>query len=115
MGDTIIRSTNLDDTDRFVKVLDLKVDWAYGYADMTPGKTDREKREKYREAAAAKGITPVSNPLWWAFRITVEKSGHRRFDVDNSAKLIIDAFCRDRIKKDDSLYPQTTRRTMPRS
>jgi hypothetical protein len=37
---------NLDDTSRFAKVLHLNVDWAWSYADMTPGKTEQEKREK---------------------------------------------------------------------
>jgi hypothetical protein len=98
---------NLEDTTRFTNVLAPEVDWAYLYADMTPGKTDREKREKYRAAAADAGIRPVSNPLWWAFRITVEKSGGRKFDVDSVAKLIIDAFCEGMIKHDHSAYPQT--------
>ncbi|OBH94941.1 hypothetical protein A5678_04080 [Mycobacterium sp. E2733] len=96
---------DLDNTDRFSKVLDLKVRWTYSYADMRPGKTDREKREKYREAAAKKMTYPVPDALWWAFRISVEKAP-RLLDLDNVAKLIVDAFCRNRIGKDNSAHRQ---------
>lgn len=41
-----------DDRAGFVKVLTLRVPWAHSYADMRPGKTDRERRENYRNAAA---------------------------------------------------------------
>ena len=53
------------------------------------------------------------NPLWWAFRIAVEKAG-RPLDVDNVAKTIIDAFCSWQIARDKSphaelgLYPDDT-------
>ncbi len=98
---------NLDDTSRFAKVLDLGVLWAWSYADMQPGRTDREKREKYREAAAERGIIrPAADPLWWAFRITVEKSV-RLLDIDNVAKLIVDAFCGWQIRRDNSPHTET--------
>ncbi|OMC14951.1 hypothetical protein [Mycobacterium sp. SP-6446] len=104
---------DLDDTDRFVKVLALEVPWAHSYADMQPGKTDRERRDNYRNAALGK-IQPVpDNALWWAFRIVVRKAG-RPLDVDNVAKTIIDAFCSRQIARDGSpymhlgLYPDDT-------
>lgn len=102
-----------DDTQTFTKVLALEVPWAHSYADMQPGKTDRERRENYRNAALGK-LEPVpENPLWWAFRIAVEKAG-RPLDVDNVAKTIIDAFCTRQIARDASphttlgLYPDDT-------
>jgi hypothetical protein len=86
-------SVNLDNADRFTEVLELEVDSAWANADTRPGKTGRERREKYRNAAAQGKITkPVSDPLWWAFRINVEKA-NRLIDVDNVAKTVIDAFC----------------------
>ena len=92
------------DTDSFVKVLALDVPWAHSYADMRPGKTDRERRENYRNAALGK-LTIPSNVLWWAFRITVRKSG-RPLDVDNVAKTIIDSFCASQIARDSSVFIQ---------
>lgn len=92
-----------DDTDRFIKVLALDVPWAHSYADMRPGKTDRERRENYRNAACGKiHSTPA---LWWAFRITVRKAG-RPLDVDNIAKTIIDSFCASQIARDGSAFTQ---------
>lgn len=70
---------------------------------MRPGKTDRERRENYRNAVLGK-IQPVS-ALWWAFRITVRKSG-RPLDVDNIAKTIIDSFCAGQIARDGSTFTQ---------
>jgi hypothetical protein len=102
-----------DDAAGFVKVLALKVPWAHSYADMRPGKTDRERRENYRNAAASFLKAVPANTLWWAFRITVQKSG-RPLDVDNVAKTIIDSFCASQIARDGSsfshlgLYPDDT-------
>lgn len=99
----------LDDTDRFAKVLSVKVPWVYTWG----GKTDRERREAYRRAASESISQTPADALWWAFRITVEKAS-RSLDVDNVAKLIIDAFCAWQIAKDGSsfvelgLYPNDT-------
>lgn len=76
---------SFDDPSRFVKVLALTVPWAHSYADMRPGKTDRERRENFRNAALGKLQATPQNTLWWAFRITVHKAG-RSLDVDNIAK-----------------------------
>lgn len=103
---------DLDDSSRFAAVLRFEVPWVWSYADMTPGRTDREKREKYREAAISAGITrPTIPALWWAFRITFEKANRPRLlDADNVAKLIVDAFNGSKtIQKDNSpLLGQTT-------
>jgi hypothetical protein len=96
-----VHDYDLNDADRFVKVLDLEVPWAHSYADMQPGKTDRERRENYRRAAAGRVESIPAEPLWWAFRIGVQKAG-RALDVDNVAKTIIDAFCSWQIVKDQS-------------
>jgi len=95
----------LDDATRFVRVLDLEVPWAHSWADMRPGKTDYDRRENYRKAAAGVVQTVPSSVLWWAFRITVSKIG-RPLDVDNVAKTIIDAFCCRQIVKDGSAFTQ---------
>ena len=95
----------LDDKAKFVKVLALDVPWAHTYADMRPGKTDRERRENYRNAAVKVIQAVPSNVLWWAFRITVKKAG-RPLDVDNVAKTIIDAFCSSQIARDKSSFSQ---------
>ena len=104
---------SFDDTNHFVKVLALEVPWAHSYADMRPGKTDRERRENFRNAASGKLSVIPPTTLWWAFRITVAKVG-RPLDVDNVAKTIIDSFCAGQIGKDGSsftelgLYPDDT-------
>jgi len=103
----------LDDSAKFVRVLLLDVPWAHSYADMRPGKTDRERRENYRTAAVGVIAAAPANVLWWAFRITVNKAG-RPLDVDNIAKTIIDSFCASQISRDSSsfthlgLYPDDT-------
>jgi hypothetical protein len=95
----------LDDPTRFVKVLALEVPWAHSYADMSPGKTDRERRENYRNAAAGVIQAAPAGALWWAFRIAVRKAG-RALDVDNIAKTIIDSFCAIQIARDRSSFTQ---------
>jgi len=96
---------SLEDSARFVKVLALDVPWAHSYADMRPGKTDRERRENYRNAASGKLLATPSNTLWWAFRIAVQKAG-RPLDVDNVAKTIIDSFCASQIGRDSSSFTE---------
>jgi hypothetical protein len=90
---------DLDNPERFVKVLDIEVPWAHTYADTEPGRTDRERRDNYRKAAVSKLSPLPAAPLWWAFRIGVEKVG-RALDVDNVAKTIIDSFCTWQINRD---------------
>lgn len=95
----------LDDTAQFAKVLAIKVPWAHTWANMQPGKTDRERREAFRKAAIENIALMPANVLWWAFRITVEKAG-KPLDVDNVPKTIIDAFCAKQIAKDGSSFSQ---------
>jgi hypothetical protein len=96
---------NLDDTDCFTRVLLLDVPWAHTYADTTVGKTDLDRREKYRAAALGSLLPLPTNTLWWAFRITVAKTG-RQLDLDNVPKTIIDAFCARQIIKDGSQHTE---------
>lgn len=96
---------SLDDNSKFTKVLLIEVPWAHSYADMRPGKTDKERRERIRAAAANHLHAPEHQSLWWAFRIRVKKSG-RPLDVDNVAKTIIDSFCIRQIAADISQYTQ---------
>ncbi|OBA59855.1 hypothetical protein A5647_15290 [Mycobacterium sp. 1100029.7] len=83
---------SFDDLGRFAKVLELEVPWAHSYADMEPGKTDRERHENYRKAALGKSKAIPENVAWWAFRVDVAQGGHP-LDVENVANAIIDAFC----------------------
>lgn len=74
---------------------------AFTYADMRPGHTDREKRNMIREVAFQRFPGDIySESKKWAFKIYVEKSGRRAFDIENVPKLIIDAFCKKRIDRD---------------
>ena len=93
----------LNNTDRFARILDITVPWAHSYADMRPGKTDLERRENYRRAAVTQ-LRPIPSRIyWWAFRITVFKTG-RPLDVDNIAKTIIDSFSDSQIARDRSSF-----------
>ncbi|WGO96669.1 hypothetical protein QFX18_11490 [Saccharophagus degradans] len=93
----------LDDKNIFVKVLDIEVPWAHTWADMRAGKTDLERRERYREYSDKHLSKFSENIEWWAFSIFVKKSG-RLLDVDNVPKPIIDSFCQRQIVRDKSEY-----------
>lgn len=107
---------DLDDAKCFVRALGFRLDQAFTYADTREGHRDKEKRELIRKSA--KGSIPVdwSPPpaKWWAFRLTVMKSGRRAFDLENVAKLFIDAFLARQIDADESehrvlgLFPDDT-------
>jgi len=77
---------------------------AFTYADTREGHRDKDKRMRIR--AAALRHFPTSRPdlssSEWAFRIRVQKPGNRAFDIENVAKLFIDAFCSKMIEKDNS-------------
>ena len=45
------------------------------------GKTDRERRENYRGAAAGRVKSIPADPRWWAFRIGVQKAGRARVGI----------------------------------
>lgn len=95
---------NLEDETLYIRVHSFALPKAFTYADTRPGHTDREKREQIR-AAASRGF-PQSIPevRWWAFRILVQKTGNRPFDIENVPKLVIDAFSKRQIKLDNSAY-----------
>jgi hypothetical protein len=96
---------DLDDTERFIKLVDIRMDWVCSYSNTNP--PDRERREQYREAAIAQGaIQRVPNALWWAVRIEVVKAG-RMLDIDNVPKVAIDAFCAHQVARDRSEYFET--------
>ncbi len=57
---------DLDDTERFVKLVDIWVDWAWAYGNTMPGSADRERRERYRSEATKSKIEQVPDALcWW--------------------------------------------------
>ena len=94
---------SLDDSSIFVCIVDMLLPWAHTYADMRPGNTDKERRENYRREAL-KAFTPARVAIdWWAFRISVTKSG-RLLDLDNVPKPIIDSFCTRQIIYDQSEF-----------
>ena len=95
---------NLDDEAKYVKVHSFSLPEAFTYADMREGHTDRDKRERIRAKAAEDFPDNIPSVKWWAFRIFVNKSGSRPFDIENVPKLIVDAFCERQIQKDSSQY-----------
>ncbi len=97
---------DLDDSAKFVRVLALQVPWAHTWADMRPGKTDLERRERLRTAASEHIASIPAHVSWWAFRISVRKAGRRPFDVENVPKPVIDAFCGRQIRRDKSTFGQ---------
>jgi hypothetical protein len=94
---------NLDDLHRYIPLGRFEMPWATTYGNTSPGHTDREKRERIREAAEA-GIWPRPDIKQWGFRVLVRKAGKRMFDIENVPKLIVDAFCKRRIKKDGTRH-----------
>jgi len=100
-----IPNWNLDDAVYYERVIAFTLPWAKTYGDMSKGKTDRDKREAIRSEANKKWAAMPGKFKWWAVRIRVRKTGARPFDIENVPKLIIDAFCRQRIRVDQSEYP----------
>src|SRR2546425_10816686 len=96
---------NLDNDHLYIRVASFELPWAVTWADTRPGHTDRDKRERIREAGAAHLAPVFPEVKQWALRILVRKSGARRFDIENVPKLIVDAFCKRQIADDASRYP----------
>lgn len=95
---------HLDDETKYVKVHSFTLPEAFTYADTREGQTDKDKRERIRAKAAEDFPNNIPPVKWWAFRISVKKSGNRPFDIENVPKLIVDAFCEWQIQKDASEY-----------
>ena len=95
---------NLDDETRYMKVHAFTIPKAFTYADTRVGHTDRDKREYIRAEAARNFPSSIDGIESWAFRIFVNKSGYRPFDIENVPKLFIDAFCKRQIQQDQSEY-----------
>jgi hypothetical protein len=96
---------DLDDRRAFHCALDLVVPGAHTWANTSPGKTDRDHRERLRRLAAPH-VKPAPNSVaWWAARIHVCKAGRRPFDIENVAKPILDAFSETQVRKDRSAFP----------
>lgn len=89
---------NLDDPTLYFKFLSVSVDFSYTWGD-----SDRKKREDIRRAVALHWPSVASPAAWWAFRIYTHKKGDN-WDVENVPKLIVDAFSREQISKDNSSY-----------
>lgn len=89
---------NLDDTTYYSLFSRFELDRV-----LTFGANDAAKREVVRHAAAARWPHHLRHFDAWAFRITAHRQ--KDFDVDNVPKIIIDAFCKERIERDGSNYP----------
>jgi hypothetical protein len=95
---------NLDDEAKYVKVHSFDIPEAFTYADTRKGQTDKDKRERIRAKAAEDFPNNIPRVKWWGFRIFVNKSGNKRFDIENVPKLFVDAFCKRQIQEDGSQY-----------
>jgi hypothetical protein len=95
---------DLDDENEYLKIHSFNLKEAFTYADMRPGQTDKEKRERIRLAANHNFPINIPKVEWWAFRIFVRKVGNRQFDIENVPKLIVDAFCKNQIFQDGSAH-----------
>jgi hypothetical protein len=100
-----------DDTTKYVCLGDFQYPRAMAWGSTTINDADSKRREYIREHAATKisqtRVNEVKQQVkWWAFRIFIEKklTGKQRFDTENAAKLVVDAFSRDRIQADQSRY-----------
>ena len=90
---------DLDDAAAYFKLFSVTIPFAYTWGDR-----DRDKREDIRKAAAEAFPASIPTARWWAFRLFAKKSGDG-WDVDNVPKLVVDAFCGERIDEDRSAFP----------
>jgi hypothetical protein len=73
---------------------------------MTPGRTDRQRRERLRSDALPLIQDRPNKVKWWAVRVTVCRAqGKRPLDLENTLKPILDAFSVRQVKRDKSRYP----------
>jgi hypothetical protein len=96
---------NLDDPSQFAIALALELPIATTWADTRFGKTDYRKRQRLRSLAVGLLRKP-SNAKWWAVRVSVKRRRRGRFDIENAAKIIVDAFCGRQIAADARRYPE---------
>ena len=101
----------LDDTTKYVRLGNFDYPRAMTWGSTNKNDPDSHRREYIREQAAKKISQAKVNEVkpqvkWWAFRIFVEKllTRNQRFDTENAAKLVVDAFGLDRIQADQSRY-----------
>jgi hypothetical protein len=101
----------LDDTTKYVCLGSFGYLRAMAWGSTSKKEPDSKRREYIREHAATKISQTRVNEVkqqakWWAFRIFIEKqlTGKQRFDTENAAKLVVDAFSLDRIQADQSQY-----------
>jgi len=94
---------NLDDEEKYFKLLKAKIPHAYTWASSAG---DKQKREDIRRVLdeVFPDTDSIPRARWWAFRIFVEKHDNT-WDVDNLPKLVVDALSGWQIKKDNSDFP----------
>ena len=93
---------NLDNETVFARIHSFNYSKPVTYGDSRPGHRDADKREGLRHAVIQDFPRDVPSADWWAFRISIRKTGTSRFDVDNVNKIVIDTFCRKQIEADKS-------------
>lgn len=92
---------NLDDTSKYLKVHSFTFNDVFTFGSCD----DKGRREDIRKAAAKDFPKCINKDIkWWAFRISV-RTPSGGIDVDNIPKIIIDAFCKKQIERDESEYP----------
>src|SRR5260370_8819451 len=101
----------LDDVTKYICLGDFEYPRAMAWGSTNTSDPDSKRREYIREHASKKipqtRVNEVKQQVkWWAFRIFIEKklTGKQRFDTENAAKLVVDAFSQDRIQADQSRY-----------
>jgi len=74
---------------------------------LTWGADDRNSREVIRRSALENFPQNTPNYEWYGFYIKVRRNRFARpLDIENVPKLIVDAFSRNQIEKDQSNYAQ---------
>lgn len=92
---------NLDDASTYVRFYVRRLPFVY-----TWGQDDKSKRERIRSAVAEDFPTVKPVVAWWALRLLVRKHNAYRFDIENTIKIIGDAFSADQLVRDQSPYTQ---------
>jgi len=102
----------LDDKRKYKKLIEFETDEIYTYGrkkDLQNKEDIRKKAEKEIKAIKA-GINQVpknkNKSKSYAFRISIyiNKTRRRKFDIDNTIKLIVDSFSQEQVSKDNSQY-----------
>jgi Holliday junction resolvase RusA-like endonuclease len=92
---------DLDDKTKYKKLCEFEIDKIYTWGSTN----DMKRREEIRQKACGNNLVPRNKS--YAFRISIYIYPQRKpcLDIDNVPKLILDAFSKNMIEKDNSKYP----------